>query len=166
VGALLLPCLLLPLLTPLLLLLLLESGVLLLLLLCATLFVLLGLGILPLLLLLLLLLLAPGFGVLLPLLLPCRLKGSTLVVPPGCRGVPDTPTWKRAPSRPVSSLQQQQQYTKHIRTGGDRDAFIHRCTTAHCKACIIPAGQQLAAGTTASSMGHIPTGTHAQRDTW
>jgi hypothetical protein len=68
------------------------------------LFVLFGLGILLPPALLLLLLLALGFGVLLPLLLPCRLKGSTFVVPPGCRGVPDTPTWKRAPSLPVSSL--------------------------------------------------------------
>jgi hypothetical protein len=75
-----------------------------LLLLFCTVFVLFGLGILLPPALLLLLLLPPGLGVLLPLL-PCRLKGSTFVVPPGCNGVPDTPTWKRAPSLPVSNLQ-------------------------------------------------------------
>ncbi len=78
-----------------------------------------SLGRLPVLLLLLLLLLPPlGPVLLLLLLLPtllllppgellpllCRRKGSTFVVPPGCTGVPDTPTWKRALSLPASNL--------------------------------------------------------------
>jgi hypothetical protein len=138
--------LLLPLLAPLLLLLLLlllgspaAAAPLLLLLFCTLLFVLLlGPGILlppALLLLLLLLLLAPGFGVLLPLLVPCRLNGSTFVVPPGCRGVPETPTWKRALSLPVSSLQNAQNIFFSLNTRRSamqvaRSKAFHACQQA------------------------------------